>query len=68
MDAINDLIPVAIQAKILQYSTAAGLAMPFLEWLVGQIPGTKDDNLLGKLKSILSIVSAVLPGPGGVKK
>jgi len=68
MNSINDLIPVAIQAQILQYAMAAGLAMPFLEWLVAKIPGTADDNALAKFKSFLSFLSAVLPGPGGVKK
>lgn len=67
MDEINALIPVAIQAQILQYAIAAGLAMPFLEWLVGKIPGKTDDAVLVKLKSLLAVLSAVLPGPGGVK-
>lgn len=68
MDAINQLIPVAVQAQILQYSVLAGLAVPFLEKLVTLIPGDWDDKALGKFKALLSVVGTILPGPGGLKK
>lgn len=68
MDAINQLIPVETQALIFQISLLAGLAVPFLEKLVGMTATKVDDVLLGKFKAFLSVVGTILPGPGGLKK
>lgn len=68
MEAINQLIPVAVQAQILQISILAGLAVPFLEQLVGMTANKVDDGLLGKFKAFLNVVGTILPGPGGLKK